>query len=212
MIGIYDYTVILTYLSVCSATFGLLLAFTGHPTLAMFSLMLSGFFDMFDGKVARTKKRKKDEIQFGIQIDSFADIIAFGVLPVAIGYSLGMDKWYFLPIAFIYVLAALIRLAYFNVKEEELLSSKKDRSKVFVGLPTTSLALILPLIFFFKHLFKKYFVFVYAGSLLIISILFVLDKKFIKKPDTKKMIAFIFIGIIEIALVFLGYKLWKILI
>ncbi len=209
MIGIYDYTVIFTYLSVLSATIGIFLSFNGYPMLAVVSLMLSGFFDMFDGKVARTKKRDKNAIRFGIQIDSFSDIIAFGVLPVTIGYAIGMNKWYFLIISFIFVLAALIRLAYFNVKEEELLSNKKDSAKFFVGLPTSSVALILPFVYAFRNFFGFSFVYVYAGALLLISILFVLDKKFIKKPDTKKMISFIFLGLIELTLMFLAYKLWK---
>ena len=54
---IYDYTVILTYLSLMSGTIGIMLCLNGmgHPYLGMFFC----FFDCaisFDGKVARTKK------------------------------------------------------------------------------------------------------------------------------------------------------------
>ncbi len=58
MIGVYDYTVILTYLSLLSGVTGMIIAMTGfgHPYLGMFCMMLSGLFDAFDGKVARTKK------------------------------------------------------------------------------------------------------------------------------------------------------------
>lgn len=208
MIGIYNYTVILTYLSVCSAVLGVLLSFEGKPFGAIVCLMVSGLFDMFDGKVARTKKRTNKEVNFGIQIDSLSDIIAFGILPVAIGYSIGMNKWYFLPIAFLYVLGALIRLAHFNVNEEEVAKTKQGRSTSFIGLPTTSVALIFPVVFYFKKLFPNHFSYIYAAALLIISLLFVINAKFINKPDNKKMFLLILIGIFELAILVLGYRLW----
>lgn len=208
MIGIYNYTVILTYLSVCSAILGILLSFEGHPFGGIVCLMVSGLFDMFDGKVARTKKRSNKEVNFGIQIDSLADVIAFGILPVAIGYSVGMDKWYFLPIACLYVLGALIRLAHFNVNEEEVSKTKQGRSLSFIGLPTTSVALIFPMVFYFKKLFPNYFSYIYAAALLIIALLFVINAKFINKPDNRKMFLLILVGILEFALLILGYKIW----
>ena len=98
MIGIYDYTVILTYLSVCFTVSGLWFAFNEHPFFAVLCLMASGLCDSFDGKVARTKKnRTENEVNFGIQIDSLADLMAYGLLPVAIGYAIGMNEWYYLP-------------------------------------------------------------------------------------------------------------------
>ena len=45
---------------------------------------------MFDGKIARTKKNRTDEEKcFGIQIDSLADIVCFGILPIILGFKLG---------------------------------------------------------------------------------------------------------------------------
>lgn len=211
MIGIYNYTVILTYLSVCSAVLGTFFAFSGNSLGAVICLMLSGLFDMFDGKVARTKKREQSEINYGIQIDSLADMIAFGILPVAIGFSVGLTKWYYLPIAFIFSLGALIRLAHFNVNEEIIAKTEKKRSMSFVGLPTTSVALIIPFVYYLKHFVGTLFPYVYAGSLLIIGILFVLNAKFVKKPDNKTMFSFILIGIAELILIVLGYKLWNLL-
>lgn len=211
MIGIYNYTVILTYLSVCSAVFGVLLAFEGNSFGAIVCLMASGLLDMFDGKVARIKKRNREEINFGIQIDSLSDIIAFGILPVAIGYSIGMNEWYYLPIAFIYVLGALIRLAHFNVHEEEIAKTKKGRSTTFIGLPTTSVALIFPLVYYLKDFFPNIFTYIFAASLLIVGLLFVLNAKFINKPDNKKMFLLIIVGLFEFLLLLIGYKIWIIL-
>jgi len=205
MIGVYDYTVILTYLSVASSVAGITFAMGGNPLYAVLCLMLAGLFDMYDGKVARTKKeRDKISASFGVQIDSLADIIGFGILPVVIGYSIGMTTWYYAIVAVIFVLAALIRLAYFNVLEET-----KGRQKTFIGLPTTSVALLLPIVFVFKNLTTDCtFPIIYAGTLLVIAFLFLLPKKFIRKPDTKKMITYIIIGVVEFAIIYAVFRLW----
>ena len=91
MIGFYNYTVILTYLSLMISVGGLFLAADGKIEIALFCLMTSGFLDLFDGMVARTKKdRTEDQKNFGIQIDSLTDVICFGALPALIAYMAGM--------------------------------------------------------------------------------------------------------------------------
>ena len=83
MIGFYDYTVILTYISFASAVSGIFCASTGHVRWAIVFLTFSGLCDMFDGKIARTKKeRTEDEKNFGIQIDSLCDVVCFGIIRV----------------------------------------------------------------------------------------------------------------------------------
>ena len=120
MVGIYNYTVLMTYFGVVSAVVGIGLAMYGRTSMAIVCLMISGFCDLFDGSIARTRQRTENEKKFGIQIDSLADMICFGVLPAAIGYSVGMTKWFEFGVLALYVLAALIRLAYYNVTEDEL--------------------------------------------------------------------------------------------
>ena len=56
LIGFYDYTVILTYMSLFSAVVGMVKAAEGAFTAAVICLALSGFCDAFDGTVARTKR------------------------------------------------------------------------------------------------------------------------------------------------------------
>lgn len=120
MIGFYDYTVILTYISFASSISGIFLATRGHFNWAIFCLAFSGLCDMFDGKIARTKKnRTEDEKRFGIQIDSLCDVVCFGVFPIVLCYELGMTHFYSIPILVFYGLAGVIRLGYFNVMEEE---------------------------------------------------------------------------------------------
>ncbi len=199
MIGFYDYTVILTYLGFLSGVFGIIMASQGHLFVATLCLMFSGLCDMFDGKVARTKKKRtQEEKHFGIQLDSLSDLVCFGVLPSFIGYNLGIDKIYLLPIILFYPLAALIRLAYFNVLE--IMRNGDGPVKEYVGLPVTSAALIFPFLYIFKKFIGKYFVFAYGALLFIVGILFICKIK-IKKPQTKQMIIFIIIGVIEILLI-----------
>ena len=56
MIGFYDYTVVVTYISLISSIMGMFFAIDGKLPLAVFCLAFSGLCDMFDGKIARTKK------------------------------------------------------------------------------------------------------------------------------------------------------------
>ena len=117
-IGFYDYTVILTYLSLISSVFGITQAFQGHFFTAICCLAFSGLCDAFDGRVARTKKnRTSDERNFGIQLDSLCDTVCFGVFPALICYKMGADGILGLAIVFFYALCAVIRLAFFNVLE-----------------------------------------------------------------------------------------------
>ena len=91
MIGFYNYTVILTYMSLVSSIIGMTLAHAGKFGAAVFCLALSGFFDMFDGKVARRKTdRTDDEKLFGIQLDSLCDVVAFGAFPAFLCYCMGV--------------------------------------------------------------------------------------------------------------------------
>ena len=119
MIGFYNYTVWLTFIGMLSSVVGMGFAVQGKIIAAVICLMFSGFCDMFDGIVARTKKDRTDEEKrFGIQLDSLSDIVCFGVLPFVIGVSVGAREWWQIAIMALFALAGLIRLAYYNVTEE----------------------------------------------------------------------------------------------
>lgn len=199
MLGVYDYTVLLTYISFISGLTGIHFAVNGDSFAAIVCLMFSGFCDMFDGKVAKTKKRTDNEKKFGIQIDSLSDIIAFGVLPAAIGYSVGLTEWWGKLIMAIFVLAALIRLAYFNVMEEQRQKKTDEVRKEYLGLPVTTDALIFPLVYALKGFFHAKFYIFYAIMLVLIAFLFLYKFK-VKKPNLKGMIIMTAVGIIELLL------------
>ncbi len=204
MIGFYNYTVILTYMGLLSSVTGIFLAcgvgnMPASPKYAIICLMISGLCDMFDGKIARTcKKRTEQEKQFGIQIDSLCDLICFGILPSVIGYSIGMKNWLDIPILIFFPLCAVIRLAYFNVTEELRQKQTSDVRKVYEGLPVTSVALIIPLLFSFRNdIGKEIFPSVYGIVLSAIALAFITRFK-IKKPGMKSMFIFLGIGVVEL--------------
>jgi len=106
MVGFYNYTVWMTYVALASGVAGIFSAFKGHPLVAVICLSVSGILDLFDGKIAKTKKdRTDDEKRYGIQIDSLTDLVCFGVLPPCIGYSLGMHHWAFIVVMIFFVVA-----------------------------------------------------------------------------------------------------------
>ena len=78
MIGFYNASVILTYLGVVSAVFGMSQAFNGNFKIAILCLMISGLTDMYDGTIAKMIKRSEDAKKFGIEIDSLCDLVCFG--------------------------------------------------------------------------------------------------------------------------------------
>ncbi len=144
MLGYYNYTVVLTYIGMLFGFGGILQAMNGQYHGAIVCLMVAGLCDMFDGKVASTMERTCSQKRFGIQIDSLSDLICFGVLPATIVCSVSTLKW--APVsAGLYVLCALIRLAWFNVDEEERQEAEGGSRQIYRGLPVTSAALIFPL-------------------------------------------------------------------
>ena len=148
LIGYYNYTVILTYIGLCAGVIGVFIACGQNNTLgAVICLLAAGLCDAFDGKIASTMKRNEGEKKFGIQIDSLSDIVCFGVLPAAVCYSAGMKFTWCYVILALYVLCALIRLAYYNVTEESRQKQETGVRKYYIGLPVTASAIIFPFLF-----------------------------------------------------------------
>lgn len=219
MIGFFNYTMILTYMSLASASLGIIITLTfGNPYAGMFCMLFSGLCDAFDGKVARIKKNRSDtEKKYGIQIDSLADIVAFGVLPVCIGASMLNDsllnlfgKEEFLTklfsifiylIMMAYIITALMRLAYFNVTEEERQKAESGVRKYYLGLPVTSAAIIFPSIMVIQYLLDGLcnfdFTLVYFIAMSLCAIAFI-TKFQLKKPSFRTLCIFVAIGTVEV--------------
>lgn len=199
MIGFYNYTVILTYIGVGVSVFGITETLQGHYKIAILCLVISGACDMFDGKIARSKKdRTEDEKRFGIQIDSLCDLVCFGVFPAVIGYSLGLKNIVERIILIVYVIAAVVRLAYFNVMEEHRQEETTEVRKYYQGLPVTSTAIIFPVIYLFRaYLNPDIFQFVYLAGIIIVGLLFI-SKIHVTKPGNKALAAFVIVGVLII--------------
>ena len=202
-IGVYDYTVILTYISLISSIFGMTQAIHGDYKMAIFCLAFSGACDAFDGRIARTKKnRTEDEKNFGIQLDSLCDVICFGVFPAMICYLLGVRGTIGLPIVFFYCLCAVIRLAFFNVLEGNRQKTEGGCNKTYRGLPVTSISCILPMAFWLQFLMSDMAFLVLLHILLaLVGFLFILDFP-LKKPGLKQILAMIAVMGVTVAIIF----------
>lgn len=97
------------------------------------------------------------------------------------------------------VLGGVIRLGFFNVMEEERQRSTTENRKEYQGLPVTSTAIILPLLYIGKeYVSKAVFPYFFQGFMVLISVLFVLNIK-VKKPTLKGILI---LGILAVIIVF----------
>lgn len=197
ILGYYDYTVVLTYCGMLSAIFGIFRVVSREYWDAIFCLMLAGICDMFDGAVANTKRRTDSEKRFGIQIDSLSDLISFGVLPGIFVYMISERNIFVGMIAALFVLCALIRLAYFNVREEERQKHTAEKRTSYLGVPVTVIAVLLPAVWLLYdyRLCKNIICF---PLLLILMGIGFLSPVRIKKPGILGKAGIILLGVFEV--------------
>ena len=214
MIGFYNYTVILTYVSLLVSVQGIYFAVDGQLLPALVCLLTSGVCDMFDGMIARTRKQSTDEEKrFGIQLDSLCDIVCFGVLPAVVGIKWVMSVSAGLPLLVVtgvagalFVLCALIRLAYFNVTEETRQATEGGNRKAYTGVPVTTVALVFPLVYaVMPFITQAVALWVYTGLLAVCALFFVLPIR-IPKPRAVGKCVMGVIGCGEV-----GLLLWQLL-
>ena len=160
--------------------------------------------DAFDGRIARTKKnRTEQEKRFGIQIDSLNDVVCFGVLPGVIGASLGGGEWWLRASVLFYVLAALIRLAYFNVTEEERQSATNEHRHYYLGVPVTAASFVMPLFWALPLRLGSAPTVIYAVGLTLLAFLFITPLR-VPKPGLKGILCMILLGAAELYLMLYG--------
>ena len=204
MFGVYDYTVIATYLSLLFGLAGIYSASRGNLFAAILFLMLAGMLDAFDGRIARTKKNRTDtEKRFGIQIDSLNDLVCFGVLPAAIGTAMGCTAIWFLTTMAFFTLCALIRLAYFNVMEEERQEGTSEVRKFYLGVTVTSASFIVPAYYLLSLYGGLTDYIVYAIGLFVLGVAFIAPVR-VTKPGLKGILFMGLLGIAELVLFLLS--------
>lgn len=210
LIGFYDYTVILTYISLFCSVFGITQAIDGRFRTAIVCLALSGLCDMFDGKVARSKKnRTNDEKLFGVQIDSLVDVICFGVFPTVLCYILGVRGILGGIVIGYYCVCAVIRLGFFNVLETNRQLKEDGANKYYHGLPVTSITIILPIVFLLSFVISAYaFKWVLLSMLFVVATLFILNFK-LKKPTNKQLVVMVVVVsiIVSVILLYSDYRI-----
>ena len=159
-IGFYDYTVILTYLSLLSACSGMVLASRERFTAAVLCLLVSGI----------------------------CDAVSFGVFPAVLCYFIGVDGIPGLLILFAYCLCAVIRLAFFNVLEGNRQKVESGCNKSYRGLPVTSVSILLPIVWLLRGLLPVHtFLGLLHAVMAVTAFLFVLDFS-VKKPDWSRLV------------------------
>lgn len=148
-LGIYDWTVLLTYVSLCFGILGSCMAISGRLANAMECLVLTALFEKLNEKFERAKFAKCDaeEHRYGTHADSLTNLICFGVLPCAIGYAVGLCSIIHMVFYTFYIISVVVRLAYFNAKKE---SAEDSSKKYHIGLSVLSIAVLLPVLYLFK--------------------------------------------------------------
>lgn len=131
-----------TTASLFAALFSIISTSNGHYRTACLAILASAVFDALDGPVARLTRSSSS---FGVQYDSLADTVAFGIAPAFLMYSLleginnslGLPVWaprMALGVCALYAVCGAIRLARFNVQVEE------EEKLHFTGMPIPAAA------------------------------------------------------------------------
>ncbi len=200
MLGFYNYTVILTYLGTLAGFVGITCAFSDNTRGALVCLVIAGVCDMFDGKIASTMERTRQEKRFGVQIDSLSDLICFGVLPAVIVYRMSVHNNLVLAVCALYVLCALIRLAYFNVDEQDRQKTSNSSRELYYGMPVTLSALFFPIVNAAARAFSWKTNIAQTVTLFVMAVLFLTPVP-IKKPKLIGKICVLLCGIVEVGFV-----------
>ncbi len=165
MAGIKFASNVLTSLNLFSGFFAIFLAFEKKFDLAFYLIIFGLIFDIADGRIARALRISS---KFGVEFDSLADLVTFGIAPSMILYNGIFHLIEFGKLlSFIPALAVAIRLARFNVSV-----SDKPR-EYFEGLssPMGAFALVGPFMLFSDILSDRRFQIIMVALTLIVSAL-----------------------------------------
>lgn len=165
---------IISLLNMSSGFLAIICAINQNLAISAILMILAVMFDSVDGWVAR-KLNRKDELEFGKNIDSLSDIISFGIAPAIFLYTSINSTSNLLNVSIILVcllivICGVLRLTRYNV------IANKTKSKDFIGFPIPGIAIILST-FYLSGLFN-----IYISIILIvfISLLMISDIKYPK--------------------------------
>lgn len=135
---------LLTTGNLFSGLFAILAVYKGHYLAAAVAILVALIFDMLDGKSARWTNSTS---QFGVEYDSLADLVAFGVAPGLLIYGWALSVYDMLgpAVMFAFVACGALRLARFNVM------TATSESKYFTGLPIPAAASVVATLVIFDR-------------------------------------------------------------
>jgi CDP-diacylglycerol--serine O-phosphatidyltransferase len=131
--GKYLLPSLMTTANIFCGFYGIIAAISGMFYRASFAVLIAVVFDFFDGRIARWTNSTSD---FGIEYDSLADLLSFGVAPGLILYAwalqpMGKVGWL---ATFFFIIGSALRLARFNAQ------AGKGGGFDFTGLPIPAAA------------------------------------------------------------------------
>ena len=135
---------LLTTGNLFSGLFSILAVFNANYLAAAIAILVALIFDMLDGKSARWTNSTS---QFGVEYDSLADLVSFGVAPGLLIYSWALNSHGMLgsAVMFAFVACGALRLARYNVM------ASSGESKYFTGLPIPAAASVVATLVIFDH-------------------------------------------------------------
>ena len=142
--GVYILPNLFTTASLFAAFLCIMWAINGRYEIAALAILVSAVFDGLDGKVARLTNSTSE---FGVQYDSLADLVAFGVAPALLLYFWQLETFGRLGLmaSFMFVLCGALRLARFNI------STAVTSKKFFTGLPIPAAGCVVATLIFFSE-------------------------------------------------------------
>lgn len=141
--GIYILPNLMTTASLCAGFMGMIMAMEGRFEMAALAILVSCVLDGLDGKVARLTRSSSE---FGVQYDSLADVVAFGVTPAFLAYNWQLHDFGRLGLmaCFLFIACGALRLARFNLQADNAACKKH-----FIGLPIPAAGCTLATLVYF---------------------------------------------------------------
>lgn len=142
--GVYLIPNLLTTGNLFSGLFAIMETFNANYVAAAIAILVAMVFDMLDGKSARLMNSTS---QFGLEYDSLADVVSFGVAPGLLIYSWALSSHGMAgsAVMFAFVACGALRLARYNVM------TTTSESKYFTGLPIPAAAGVVATLVVFDH-------------------------------------------------------------
>ncbi len=140
--GMYILPNLFTTASLFAGFLGILYCTKNNFDRCAMAILFSAIMDGLDGKVARLTNSASE---FGVQYDSLADLVAFGVTPAFMMFQFSLHKYgkVGIGICFLFMMCSALRLARFNI------STAITNKKFFIGLPTPAAGCALALFILF---------------------------------------------------------------